>query len=225
MSKISQEIVTVKFSKIVEDDDSGTYVTAANLQSAIQSSVSSLFSFNTITEVEIVANLLIEGNSFPVSNASGTGAIATLDFPEQGSAPFQPGQTIVVRNVTNPSTYNGTYTVLTCGNSNVTFASTATGNYQLYDTLPITDISGNGTVVTVEYSTQLSAPYAVGSYVFIEDVDPSAYNVTNIVPVVLTCNTTAVTYSSTATGSYVSGGNISLLEFLPANVGTITEIS
>lgn len=59
--------------------------------------------------------------------ATGDGSIATISFPSaQSSAPFTPGLKIVVTGLTI-SGYNGTYTVLTCSTTTVTYSNTTTG--------------------------------------------------------------------------------------------------
>lgn len=59
--------------------------------------------------------------------ATGSGSVATITFPSaQSSAPFTVGLKIVVTGLTI-SGYNGTYTVLTCSTTTVTYSSTTTG--------------------------------------------------------------------------------------------------
>ena len=60
--------------------------------------------------------------------ATGSGSIATITFPSaQSSAPFTVGLKIVVTGLTI-SGYNGTYTVLTCSTTVVTYSNTTTGS-------------------------------------------------------------------------------------------------
>jgi hypothetical protein len=58
---------------------------------------------------------------------AGNGAIATITFATQATAPFNTGDVVVVYGVT-PSGYNGTYTVITGTTSTITYASAATGS-------------------------------------------------------------------------------------------------
>ena len=60
--------------------------------------------------------------------ASGTGSVATLTFAANATAspPFLVGGLINVEGVT-PTGYNGTYQVLSCSSTSVTFANTTTG--------------------------------------------------------------------------------------------------
>ena len=60
--------------------------------------------------------------------ATGSGSIATITFPvAQSSAPFTVGLKIVVTGL-SVSGYNGTYTVLTCSTTVVTYSNTTTGS-------------------------------------------------------------------------------------------------
>ena len=69
--------------------------------------------------------------------ATGSGSIATITFPSaQSSAPFTVGLKIVVTGL-DVSGYNGTYTVLTCSTTTVTYSNTTTGS------------AVNGTVATL----------------------------------------------------------------------------
>ena len=60
--------------------------------------------------------------------ATGSGSIATITFPSaQSSAPFTVGLKIVVTGL-DVSGYNGTYTVLTCSTTTVTYSNATTGS-------------------------------------------------------------------------------------------------
>lgn len=69
----------------------------------------------------------------------------------------------------------------------------------------ITNISGNGTTVTVTVGVGNTSPFVVGRSVTITGVDPVAYNISGTIASV---NTGAGTFTITnaATGAYVSGG-------------------
>lgn len=69
----------------------------------------------------------------------------------------------------------------------------------------ITNVSGNGTTVTVTVGTANISPFVVGRSVTITGVDPVAYNISGTIASV---NTGAGTFTITnaATGAYVSGG-------------------
>lgn len=69
----------------------------------------------------------------------------------------------------------------------------------------ITNVSGNGTTVTVTVGTANISPFVAGRSVTITGVDPVAYNISGTIASV---NTGAGTFTITnaATGAYVSGG-------------------
>lgn len=73
----------------------------------------------------------------------------------------------------------------------------------------ITNISGNGTTVTVTVGTANISPFVVGRSVTIAGVNPVAYNISGTVASV---NTGAGTFTITnaATGAYVSGGTATI---------------
>lgn len=96
--------------------------------------------------------------------------------------------------------------------SRITVANAiATNNYAvggqitIGSSLTATGASGTGSVVTLTFAVQTAAPFPPGSTISVTGMNPAAYNGTFSVT---SCNTTHVTYSSTATGSFVSGGTI-----------------
>jgi hypothetical protein len=73
------------------------------------------------------------------------------------------------------------------------------------DRLSVTGASGNGTVATLTFVAQATAPYVVGDEIVVAGVNPAGYNGTYTVTA---CTTTSVSYANTTTASYVSGGTI-----------------
>jgi len=75
--------------------------------------------------------------------------------------------------------------------------------------IPITSISGNGTVVTVGYNTQLLTPFGLDTYVTVGGVLPanSGYNGTFVTT---TVSNSSVTYSSNVTTANVNITNASI---------------
>lgn len=71
--------------------------------------------------------------------------------------------------------------------------------------ITVTGASGNGTTATLTFANQGSAPFAVGQYIAVNDIDPFTYNG---VHVVTACTATSVSFSNAAAGTYVSGGKI-----------------
>jgi len=77
-----------------------------------------------------------------------------------------------------------------------------------------TAASGSGTVATLTFATQASAPFTVGSSITISGVTPVGYNGTFVVTA---CTTTSVSYASTTTGAQTIAGTVFLT---PATVTT-----
>jgi hypothetical protein len=73
------------------------------------------------------------------------------------------------------------------------------------NTVEVTGASGNGTTVTLTFATQASVPYQVGSSIIVSGIDPVDYNGTWVVTA---CTTTTVSFLSTSTDTYNSGGTI-----------------
>jgi len=71
--------------------------------------------------------------------------------------------------------------------------------------LAISGLSASGTEVTLSFSEQTSAPYSIGSTIIVSEITPTGYNGNYTV---LDCTTTSVTYASTYTGTYSTGGVI-----------------
>jgi hypothetical protein len=68
--------------------------------------------------------------SFTTTNTSASGNIATVSFPAQAQPPFVPGQIIIVSGITATGSYNGTFTVLSCTTSTVSYSSTTASGQQ-----------------------------------------------------------------------------------------------
>lgn len=92
--------------------------------------VSSAVSLNTIN-VRLDSKLRNDGgtgySAVPITTTSitGSGSIGTAVFAAQPIAPYSVGQRIVITGAT-PTAWNGTYKVLTCSTTNVTFSHTNT---------------------------------------------------------------------------------------------------
>jgi hypothetical protein len=89
------------------------------------------------------------------------------------------------------------------------FTSLAQGNIAVYDlntTFTITGASGTGSVASVTFATQASPPFVVGSIINVSGILTSTgYNGEWVV---LGCTNTAVSWTSTYTTSYGSGGTV-----------------
>ena len=85
--------------------------------------ITGVYSAFVDSKLQIYADNTTLGFVANVANATGNGSVATLTFTTANAAPYAVGSSITVANVV-PSGYNGTYTVIACGNSTVSFAST-----------------------------------------------------------------------------------------------------
>ena len=94
----------------------------------------------------------------------------------------------------------GVYAANIGGYLNLYADSTASG-----DNIAVTGASGTGTVATLTFAAQDTAPYAIGDQIVVASIDPAGYNGTYTVTA---CTTTTVSYANTTTASYVSGGTI-----------------
>jgi hypothetical protein len=72
-------------------------------------------------------------------------------------------------------------------------------------TLNVNTLSGNGNIVTVTYATQVTPPALPGATIIIVGVTPSVFN--GIYQVV-TCTTSSITFRSSITDTYISGGTV-----------------
>jgi len=198
MAKIAQEIVTIKFTKVIASDDSPTFVSATALKTSMSGIVEGLFGTDAIVEITNTANVTLVGNSVAVTGVSGTGDIATLTFDTQADAPFLPGQSIIVTQVT-PSSYNDTFTVVTCSNSTVSFVSTATGNTEFGPTVNATTVvAGTRYKIITEGTsnfTTFGSPY----------------------------NDVGTIFTANATGS--GTGTVQVTTTFESGVGTIAEVA
>lgn len=89
------------------------------------------------------------------------------------------------------------------GTDSVYLAIGKSDNWSTTPATIVTGASGNGTTVTLTFST--SVQYAVGSKISVGGIIPSGYNG---IYTVTASSTTSVSYASSQQGSYVSGGSI-----------------
>ena len=97
-------------------------------------------------------------NPITILTASGTGSIVTLTFSKQTIVPFPVGTEIRVLG-TDPAGYSGTYTVISAGDTFVTYANTTTG--------PLT-VSGTirrATDISLGQSINVMNPYLALNYI------------------------------------------------------------
>ena len=119
------------------------------------------------------------------------------------------GETIAVPASPN-NTVTGIVDAITTGAIPGVYAANIGGALTLYadstargTPLAVTGASGSGTVVTLTFASQASAPFAVGSQITVDNMTPTGYNGTFTVTA---CDTTSVSYASVFTTTFVSGG-------------------
>ena len=82
------------------------------------------------TSLIVPESYAVETEIINVTDASGTGSIVTLNYFEQPTTPFAPGQLIIVAGITSVTgNYNGIYTVLSSTTTSLTYSSAAVGEY------------------------------------------------------------------------------------------------
>jgi len=72
-------------------------------------------------------------------------------------------------------------------------------------TVEVDNAAGSGSVVTMVFQEEDIPPFAVGSTIVVSDMNPINYNGEYTV---VSCTTTQLTFNSTTTNTYVSGGTI-----------------
>ena len=130
----------------------------------------------------------VEPKNIPTTGASGSGTTATVTFAAETTAPFAPGDVIIVEGIT-PIGYNGVHTVTACSTTSVSWASTVTGAQtiagiisgpiqimtQYSNTIPV----GIANIAFVTTSTQrvtfqtayVTVPYVAGDQIVITNVN------------------------------------------------------
>jgi hypothetical protein len=86
--------------------------------------------------------------------------------------------------------------------------------------LAITGLTHTGTSVTLNFTSQSTAPYSIGSSIIVSQIDPAGYNGTYPVT---DCTVSSVTFSSTKIATYISGGTINSIN-VNAYINVDTEI-
>jgi hypothetical protein len=133
-----------------------------------------------------------------------SGSVATLLENVPGE-PYTVGTVFTVDTSTGILSFKVDYsivqnsTLFRTGTLFIAAASTAT-------IVPVTGATGNGSVATLALSS--SVPFNVSSAILVTDINPSSYNGTYIVTVDPLPSAIAVSYTSTITAPYVSGGNV-----------------
>jgi hypothetical protein len=96
--------------------------------------------------------------------------------------------------------------------------------------IPTTGASGTGSIATLTFATETTAPFATGDVIIVEGMTPGGYNG---VHTVTTCTTSSVSFASTTTGAQTSAGVISgpvqqMIQYsntIPVGIANISFIS
>ena len=114
-----------------------------------------VYAANVGGSLNLYADSIAMGADLTVTGASVANSVATLTFATTTVAPFTVGSSITVAGIVDSGTgseYDGIYTVTACGNSSVSYASTATGGYTSGGTITqpgnIFIQNGTGTLLT-----------------------------------------------------------------------------
>lgn len=105
----------------------------------------------------------------------------------------------------------------------VSFSTILEGNIPVYDqstTFTILGASGTGVTATLNFATQASAPFAIGSIINVANVNPSGYNGVHIVS---NCTVNSVSFDSLYTTVFVGGGSVTSNKWknIPLPVGDV----
>jgi hypothetical protein len=149
--------------------------------------------------------------TFPLTNIDGDGNTITATYPTQLVTPFTLGQTITITN-SDPTEYNGSYTVSTVSTSNVTFTGSESQNFVPTSVL----VTGSPTLTLANGTVSLRFASA-------QDASDNVSKFANGKFFIVSVNATASIYtitSSATTGT--SGGQVPIQDTLTF---TVTKIS
>lgn len=197
------------------DTFNGTYTVATANLSQVTYSASQTGSPGTLGRVRTGGTglNLISGASFggnvQISGALINAASSTANFGPVNSSilsvvgtanagNLNTGGNLLVQGTTNLATLNANGVISTSSSLSVGTTATIASGLNVGANLAIATISGNGTVVTLTFTSQTSTPFPAGTPILVSGVSPTQYNGTFSVT---TGNASQITYSSTATGS------------------------
>lgn len=170
---------------------------AASLSTISANGAISTSSSLTVGAAASIATSLGVGANLSITSISGSGSVVTVTFSAQSIAPFPAGTTVVISGVT-PSGYNGSYTVASGNNSQITYSSTTTGTATVLGRI----VTG-GTALSIKGNANIT------------NLDVQAFTGASAAIAAVTGVTTL---------SFGSGGSLSLGSGA-ANIGNITSTS
>lgn len=231
---------------------------AGNLTSAVQSNITSVGTLDQLEVAGGVAAATFTGNLIlpPGGVIQAPGANTQIIFNDSGNQAAVPGMTFDKAN-----TLLSIQGDISSGNLGITGNAAITGNIGVNkvvasgnieasnlvtvgivatqtgittgENLAISSISGDGSVVTVNFATQTTAPFSAGSTVTITGVSPSSYNGTWTVALSAVNRITFVstlTVTATVTSARIKGnGNTTINGILEVvgntSIGNITAVN
>ena len=146
------------------------------------------------------------------------------------------GNSIIINNTEQIINAPGTVTQLVSDindtfNSDGVYAANIGGKLTLYcdstaigGSLAVTNATGNGTVATLTFATQETAPFDLNDTISVTGLANTGAGYNGFY-VVTSCSNTTVSYSSTYTGAYVSGGTVGDLGAIFIENGTGTPLT
>lgn len=158
-----------------------------------------IFFSTPLLAVEPIINL-------EITNAVQNGNQLVLTFAEQQSLPYDTATDIVLSNF-DPVGYNQSYTVLSSTKSSVTVGNP---NVNTIKTLIVTGVEQSVGSLTLNFSTQPTVPFLVGSNLTLTGFVPSAYNNTYVIT---GCTTSSVTIADSLSLPVTVFGKVSNIKF------------
>ena len=146
-----------------------------------------VFAANIGGSLNLYADSTALGANLTVTGASVANSVATLTFATTSVAPFTVGSSITVAGIVDNSTgseYDGTYTVTACGNTSVSYASTATGGYTSGGTIkqPGTIFVQNGTGTPLSTLGITAGTYASPAYFAGANYQAPRWRASDVIP-------------------------------------------
>ena len=185
----------------------GTYITFTAYTFGSTSSGSALITGTTFVAYgSLAVGQVIAGSTTPltVTNATGTGSIATLTFPQQSTGtPFASGSTIVVQGIT-PLGYNGSFVVITSTATTVTYANTTTLSMQS-GSLGTVSSTANVTTITAVAAGNALGVYTLSSLVAIPTSNVSFTSIAPSIPSTTSTYWTSFTQLFNNNGQWTNG--------------------
>jgi len=176
--------------------------------------------------ITIISVKSVSATSILTTAASGDGTTATLTFTPKTFAPFAVGQSITITDL-NPAGYNGTYTVVTCTTSQVTYLNATTGSQISGGTITFTDpvytSFTRNTVTLTDQSTYTASGFTINDGHELLFLNGTVVNAQDY-----TLNGQEIVFIAATTGDLEvvqwASSNLGLPVGLPVNVDIYTNV-